>query len=185
MVQLDFRQKFYFTIGFLSLLFSLLLFGVVFPRFREIERAFESLRAAKQERSSLELQLASLREFATRLDELDNEFQKIREDVFVDSKAPIEFVQFLESMAANTGLDIKIISATQTRGKVFEKALLFDIEITGSASGAFRFLAKLEKASYFVEIKGFQLQGSQEQKGGITYPSGSVFGRVSLLAYAR
>jgi len=181
MIQLDFRQKFYFTLGLTFLLLLLLLFGVLLPRFRAIARGIEELQTARQERSVLESQLAYIREFAKEADELDQNFKDIRETIFVDPKAPIEFVQFLEKTAADTGLSINITSASSAKGKIFEDALLFNIKISGPAPQTLRFLGKLEKAPYLIELKEFQLQGVQEQEGG--HPSGLVSGQVSFLVY--
>lgn len=187
MYSLSPRQKFYFVSGGVLLFLLLFLFVVVSPRFRALSLGLQEVQAAKQEHAALELQLHSLRMFAKRLGEFESTIQEIQENMFVEAKAPIEFVQFLERMAMESSVNIEIISVNPTTGKAFGSALLFEIRMKGSGPQALRFLATLEQAPYLIEIQSFQLQGleRQDEKTLKTYPSGSVSGRASFLVYTR
>lgn len=181
------RRKFYLTAGSIAFFLLIFVFIVLLPRFRSLSERVRDMQLARNERIALDRQMSSLHAFARKSEEFEGVFRDVQKTMVVEAGAPIEFVQFLENTAVQTGVQIEIVSVAPSAGKALGNALVFELKLSGLGSDVLRFLAKLEKTPYLIEVKRFQLEKLSMQSGTVseTGPAGWVSGRSFILVYAR
>ncbi len=137
---------------------------VIFPLIKEIKETSEEFISIKGNLAALETKIknsAILKELY-----LNNQqnFAKI-DALFVDSKVPINFVNFLKEAADSSQLSIKISSPSFQETEDGKQSFLsFYISLVGSSLEITRFLAKLENAPFPVEIQNLKMRKSTEDK---------------------
>ncbi len=148
-----------FLIIFTAAVFALLSL-VIFPLIEETKEASEEFVSIKGNIAALETKIknsAILKELY-----LSNQqnFAEI-DSLFIDSKVPINFVNFLKEAAESSGLSINISSPSFREAKDGSQNFLsFHISLIGSSLDITRFLAKLENAPYPAEIQNLKMQKS-------------------------
>ncbi|MFH1401471.1 MAG: hypothetical protein ABIG40_00705 [Parcubacteria group bacterium] len=161
------RQKIYFTFGALGLFFALLIFLVVFPLFSMIKKNAGDLIDSKKETVSLASEIENLGKLTKRYQECQPDFNKI-DSLFVDSEIPIDFIRFLEKLAADSGVFVKIsLGSGAADSKNQEQpwpSLYFQLSSESPLLNLSRFLEKLENSPYLIEIQNLSVSKVGEQK---------------------
>jgi len=160
-------KRIHLTLIIFSFLIILIIVFIVFPLFRGIKNNSKELIVQKEEFIALEAKITNLEKFKVLYAELQH-FLKEIDNLFVDSRVPVEFISFLEKTSERCQLQIEILP---TSDKKTEKDswpyLTFQITPTGSFPDFLKFLEKLENSSYLVEIQNIninKLTGSEESK---------------------
>lgn len=156
------RKKIYlFLIIFAFIFLSFLI--LIIPYFlKEIKRNSQDLISFKNE-------FASLKEEEKNIKDLEIIYQNYQENLtridkmLVNSKEPIEFIDFLEKDAQNFNQKIKISLMSKTEIKEDPwPTLNFQIQISGSFTDFLKFLERLENSPYLIEIENLNIKESGE-----------------------
>ncbi len=100
--------------------------------------------------------------------QIKREFGKIKpnldkiDNLFVDSEAPVKFIEFLEKTAARTNAVIEINPSAVKEESVWE-GIGFQLRITGSPDSCLRFLDKLESSFYLTKIGSVSISKIEEE----------------------
>ena len=135
---------------------------VIFPLIKEIKEASDEFVSIKGNISALEAKIknsAILKELYLKNQQNFTEIDSL----FIDSKIPINFVNFLKEAAESSRLSINISSPFFQEGEDgTQNFLSFHISLIGSSLDITKSLAKVEYAPYPVEIQKLKLQRSAE-----------------------
>ena len=147
----------------LALIFLFLIFFLIFPLFSEIKKNSQELIVQKEALSSFEAKIESLIGFKAEHEEIKLSLEKIS-DLFVDSKAPVDFIAFLEREAESCGVKIKISSVVPLVIKEDPwPSFSFGVMTTSSPSQFFKFFQKLEFSPYLIEIENLSIKRLDEK----------------------
>jgi len=152
------KKKIYLTILIFFLCF-LILFFAIFLLLGKIKSSSQELINKKQDLVVLEAKMVNLEKFKDVNNEL-NDFLKKIDSLFVNAKAPVAFINFLEKTAQKSHLDIEIMplsSQVVKEEKDFWPSLSFRIIATGSFTDFLEFLTKTENSPYLVDVQNITL----------------------------
>jgi hypothetical protein len=129
---------------------SLFFFAFLIPKFlKEIRADSQELISFKNELASSQKETEIFEKLAKVYQNYQPNFSKI-DQIFIDPKLPIEFLDFLEKNASYFQLKYEISPLV---GKETEPpTLLFQISVSGSFSNFLKFLEKLENAPYLIDV---------------------------------
>lgn len=151
------KKKIYLTLIIFSLLIILIIVFVVFPLFRGIKNNSKELIVQKEKFVALEAKITNLEKFKVLYAELQH-FLKEIDNLFVDSRVPVEFIGFLEKTSEKSQLKIEILPTSDKEiEKDFWPYLAFQITSTGSFPNFLKFLEKLENSPYLVEVQNVSI----------------------------
>lgn len=131
----------------------LLIVFVIYPIFKDIEKNSSDFISLKGEFISLKTDAQNLQEAKRKIAENEQNLAKINA-LFIDPEVPIDFVRFLEKLAADTEVSIKInfTPVLQNQGNPWP-ALSFFVSAKGNFQNFSRFIDKLENAPYLIRVQ--------------------------------
>ncbi len=160
------KKKIYLTLFVFLLCFLLALIFIIFPLINQISDKSQLLSEQKSDLAVLEARINNLEKFRELHDDLEYFLAEI-DNLFVDSRIPIEFINFLETTSLKCGLEIDILPVA---GKESDKELWpyikFKIVSVGLFPDFLMFLDKLENNPYLIEVKDInvnRLTGEQDE----------------------
>jgi len=125
---------------------------LIYPLFQEIEKNSKAILTQKASLEALETETENLEEFKLFAERNKENLEKI-EEVLLDSELPVDFINFLEKVAGESQISLKVsYLAQQVNGGTWP-ALLVQSSCSGSFSNFLRFLEKLESSNYLIEIQ--------------------------------
>jgi Tfp pilus assembly protein PilO len=158
-------KKIYITLTIWVMLALLLISLVISPLFKGIKNNKESLLAAKKDTVSLIADIDNLEIINKQYQEYSPNLEKIN-FLFVSSEIPVNFIRFLEKLAADSNVAILISSG---KNQKIEKQqwvpLYFRISVEGSYLNFSRFLDKLENSNYLIEVQDMEVRTVVSEKG--------------------
>lgn len=131
------------------IVFVLILFLVARPFLAQIKQAGKDLALQELNLEELNSQLASFEDFQKKNTDFQQYFSVVK-DCFVDSGAPIKFMEFLENEAEILGVKLTVAALPLTKDPKFSSA--FQITLEGKFSDTLRFLERLEESPWLVEL---------------------------------
>jgi hypothetical protein len=134
---------------------AILLFGafVTVPLLQSIKRDSKNLEAQYLKVFKASLAETDAAEFL-RISKIQaQDFEKVN-NLFVDAETPVDFIKFLEEIAATSNLEVKITPGTPKKEKeALWPVMEFELASSGRYSEFMRFLEKLENGPYLVRVK--------------------------------
>lgn len=151
------NKKNIITVSAFSILYFVLVFFLILPIFREIQRLKNEFPKIENDLSLLENKTRNLQEFKkfyqknqTNLDKLDQ--------LFINPEIPIEFINFLEKISQDSKILLKISLLSINESKDSSWPFLnFQISTEGQFSNFSKFLEKLESSPYLIEIQNLTI----------------------------
>ena len=149
-------------IGILILTFCLvdvLLFVlVIFPLTRRVQGNVADLRDQQKNLRTLEAQTVSLKDFQKNVSDLRS-YVLVVQNAFIDSTAPVSFLQFLEKWAINYNLDLTVapFDSPAVKGDIWSSVGV-RVEANGKLADCLRFVEMLENSPWVITITRFELQ---------------------------
>ncbi|RLC40360.1 MAG: hypothetical protein DRH33_00110 [Candidatus Nealsonbacteria bacterium] len=161
------KKKLYLTVFFFTLLFGILLRMGVFPVITEIERSTELLKFQKKALGRFESRVESFKTFQKDFPLYQPTLDKL-EDLFVAEDAPIRFLEFLEKEARDFDLSIKIspFKISQKKEDPWE-VVGFSVVFWGKFQDCLRFLERVEKGPFLVEISQLSVEKISEASSAL------------------
>lgn len=149
-------KKYY--IGFIFVLLSLgLIFGLIFPLFNQVRKNITQ--AFLQEQT-----IAQAEERRLEIKNLKKDYQKVQPDLekmkglFIDFQEPLNFVKFLEEIAATSDVNITIAFLKRTeKDEDLWPSLSFRVSFESSFENFMMFLDQIESSLFLIEIEKLRL----------------------------
>ncbi len=163
-------KKINLSIGIFIIFIIFFIVFLIYPFSRDIKNNSEELIFQKENLDNLQFKIENLENFKNSYKEFKPNLEKI-EDLFVDSKMPVDFINFLEKNAADCQAIIKISPASSRKiEKDFWPSIAFQINIISSFPNFLKFLQKLETGPYLAEVQNLNVN----RLSGENYPVGDV-----------
>ncbi len=166
------KQKLQLNVLICIVLFIVLAVFAVRPLFRSIKNASERMALEKAIFSALKIQTASLDNFQKDYSANQPILTQTKEG-FVDFKAPVDFIEFLEEQAFqdNVYLDVLPLVSFSQQGDPWQ-VLNFQIIIAGSFVECRRFLETLENGTFLIDIFQFSIERINQKSSWLKRFSG-------------
>lgn len=148
------KNQIYISILIFFLLALLLFFSIIFPFFKKIKAGIEELELLRQRTTFFETRLNNIEKLKKANSKIEDFLEKAK-NVFVKKDAPIEFISFLEKIAKDCEVFIKIVPVEKqiTENK---NAIHLQILVISSFPKISCFLEKLESGQYLIEVLGLE-----------------------------
>lgn len=172
------KRKIYLTLLSFAIL-CILIMGFGFsPIFSSIKNSAQDLALKKATLELLESRLSSSKQFQENYPILKRELSKI-EDSFIALEAPIGFMEFLESEAQKTNLEMVVspLSFLSTGSDPWS-SVGFRVMVGGRFSDCSRFLERLEQSPWLIEIYRLNIERISERVKGATALKNLTIGNV-------
>jgi hypothetical protein len=146
-----------------------LVFFVIFPLTKEIRESSQQLLLEEEARQVFSEEKENLQNFEKVYQEIEHDLEMM-DDLFVNAKVPIEFINFLEEVALNSGVSIEISSVASegAKGSLWP-SLIFQLQASASFSGLSRFIERLENSIYLIEIRDLHIKKLGEGNVGASF----------------
>ncbi|MBZ9572717.1 hypothetical protein KJA17_00775 [Patescibacteria group bacterium] len=178
------RKIYIISICFFVIFTLAIIFGIT-PLVGEIKKSSENLIFQKRAFNLFQSQLKDLENFQKNYSLYQSTLERI-EKSFVVLEAPIDFIEFLEKEAQKSDLKIEISPLTLPPAETDPWGSTgFQISVGGPFPSCLKFLERLERSPYLVEI--FQLNIERiEEKGNRRFEGlspGDVSFNIALKAF--
>lgn len=151
-------------LGLISLVFIVFL---VYPLFNEIKKESQNLISQKRTLVELTTKTQNLKKFQATYNTYQENLEKI-DKLFVNPTEPLNFIEFLETEAADSQLLIEIFPSPSQEIAVDPwPSLNFQLTLIGSFPNFLKFLEKLESSSYLIEVLNLNIRRLTENEGDI------------------
>lgn len=152
------KKQTYITSAIFMVIIILIIIGGVFPLIKEIKKNYSSLISQKRELLLLKIKAENLVKFQEHYLIFHKNLDKI-DEVFIDPDTPIDFLEFLESIAQFSQIPIEVsIGPLKDKKTDVWPSLSFQIFLNGPSSKIFPFLEKIENSPYLSEIEGLDIK---------------------------
>ncbi len=171
----------------LLVVFALLSLSViavfVWPYFIEIKRMSKDLVSERDQVASLNMQISELSGFKKEYNNYLPNLKKI-ESMFVDPQDPIGFIEFIENIAADQEIVLKMSPNLLSQDK--QNSIGFQLSGTGNFSNFSGFLKKIEYGPYLINIENLNIVSRKAEIGSLETDVGNLSGEIqaSLLIEA-
>lgn len=135
---------------------------LIYPLGSRIRAKSSQLEKKQQKIAELQTRSEQLNSLRQTLAERKSDLERLN-SLFINSEAPVDFLEFTEQTAADSNVDIDISPAIGQKANEFWSPTLFDIKATGSFEDCVRFLTKLEYAPYLIEFQSLELKERKEE----------------------
>lgn len=175
-----------------SLIFTIitlvLIVFFIYPLFQKIKRNSEDLISAKKELISLQAKIENLEKLKELYLTLQPGLEKI-DALFIDPKAPIDFIKFLEKIGGDSGvlIDISYIGVRKIETDPWP-SLGFQIALTGPFPNCLKFLERIETSPYLIEVQNLDIRRIAKEevarfKEGVS--AGNVEATLSIKVFTK
>jgi len=161
---MTFKKRTSLSLAVFSILTIFLAVFLIYPLFERIKNNSETISLQKADLASLETKTANLKKFQNLLEEIEPNLTKM-DKLFINSEAPVDFISFLETIAQDCEISLKISrSLSEKSKKDIWPSLIFQISSTGSFPKFFKFFEKLENSPYLIKIQNLNIRRLTEKE---------------------
>jgi|SRR3989344_298940 len=154
------KNKIYIIILIFLLIIFILVFFLILPSLRDIRNFSKEILLNKSKVMLIDEKIKELDSFKINYENYKYNLEKINK-LFINSENPIDFVKFLESISLQSGIvsDINLIPSQKKREDNFS-IIVFQITVNGNILNVLKFIEKLEKGPYLLEIQKVTVKNS-------------------------
>jgi len=162
-------KKIFFSIIIFGVLTIFLIIFCIFPFLKQIQNNSKEFISEKKKVILLTQKREKLQELENFYKTYQSDYNKI-ENLFIDSQSPIEFIQFLEQTATNSGVQLEILSTkiSQKTKEDFWPSLSFQLSLSGDFPDFLKFLRKLENSPYLIEFLDLNIKKESKIKAELS-----------------
>lgn len=153
------------------------------PLLAEIKMSSKELFLEKNNIAAMEIQAKEIENFEKNYSLYGPNLEKM-EQLFVDSKNPVDFIKFLEKTASDSEITSKI-SLLPPPKKGDQNFIAFQFFSSGDFSNILKFSEKLETGPYLIEIKNLTIKNSTEQNVSKNYSPEKVDANFLIRAFTK
>ncbi len=158
------ENKINLSICILLLLIVLTSAFLIYPTYKDIRAIFQDVVSQKQELALLEDKIKSIEGFRKNYQERKENLQKIK-NLFINPKAPVEFISFLEQSSESTQSPIELSPFSVQKEGIWP-SIIFRITSACPSENLFRFLDKVQSGPYLVKIESLNIKRLEEKDIG-------------------
>ena len=149
-----------YSAGF-SIVALLLIFFLVYPTIKDIKHNSNKILENKSELIFADEQSKSVEEFKDSYYKYESNFKKI-DQILVDSKNPVDLIEFIElsGLELGLGLNINLLESGKKENMNGLNSVNFNINAAGEFYDILNFSKKLENGPYLVKIKSLSISKS-------------------------
>ncbi|OGZ67386.1 MAG: hypothetical protein A3C58_03800 [Candidatus Staskawiczbacteria bacterium RIFCSPHIGHO2_02_FULL_34_10] len=146
------------------LIVLLLIVFIIYPIFKYVINSSKEVSNKKSEIVSLALESKELNDFKEKYNDHSVKFSQIN-NLFAKSQDPIDFIKFLEKTASDYNIEAVINLAPTPKGININSlpSFIFQISTKGEFPNVLKFLEKLEKSNYLININNVSMQKQSYQ----------------------
>ena len=162
------QNKKTFLISIIFGLITLTIIGfIILPLLRGIKKNSGELSVVKRDLFISQGKAGGLEQIKETYEGLKPDLERI-EKLFVDSKVPVDLIQFWEKTAIDSGISIEISpSSLKTIGEDPWNSMGFQISLIGPFPSFLKFLEKTENAPYLIEVQSLTVKKLTEGELGL------------------
>jgi len=150
-------------ITFLILSICFIVF-LIYPLFQEIKKNSKAIITQKTAITVLGAEIENLNKFKLFIKGNKEKLEKT-EEMFLDQELPVDFINFLEKIAGESQIFLKVSYLTPKNDEDLWPALLVQVNCSGSFSNFLRFLEKLKSSNYLIEIQTLNVTKLTDAEG--------------------
>jgi Tfp pilus assembly protein PilO len=167
-------HKNYIISAFFVSFFVFFIIFIIYPLIKEIKNNSKDLNLIKEEIISSDQERTNLKNLKPILEKAEPDSKKI-DSLFINSKAPIDFIKFLEELAKNCNISMKIDSINPGNAKKYSwQIFTLQLEISGLYSNFSKFVDKLENRQYLIDIYNLSITKLSNLRSGSSTLSSSI-----------
>jgi hypothetical protein len=159
---MEIKKEIYISASASFLLIVSLSLFFIFPLINEITQTSKKMSLQINDRILLKSQFNEAGNFKQKYESYQTSLDKI-DNMFVDSKNPVAFIEFLEKTASDFGINLQISAPSL----INEGALTyskFQLSTSGGFSGTLKFLKKIESGEYLIKIQNLSVANNESAK---------------------
>ena len=166
---MDLSKKIYISLTIFLVICFLFIFFLIYPAMANIKNSSNQILDIKNNLFSLSEKEKELKKNEDFYNIYKEDIEK-KDELLIDVKVPIEFIQFLENIANEFNLSIEISSLSVPEKKDdFWPSFSLLVTTNGSFNDSMIFLEKIENAPYLIEIINLRINKSKEQDSGFVF----------------
>jgi hypothetical protein len=177
------KNKIYTISIVFGLTIIILIIFFVLPSLKEIKENSKDLLLGKNNLAFLEAQVNEIENFKKNYNDYQPNLEKI-DQLFVDSKNPVDFIKFLEKTASDFEIESEISLLSLPQGKE-QDTVIFQIFSKGDFSKILKFSEKLENGPYLIKIQNLTIKKSEKEKVSKEYSPGEVEAIFLIKAFVK
>lgn len=161
---MTFKNKFNLALVLLFLFVVSLTVFLIWPAFSEIKNTSKEIMEKREKIVVSEIKVQKARDFRSFYQKREESFQRL-DTFFVNSEAPIDFINFLEKTSQDSGVSLEISAGSLVENpQELWPFLNFQISSAGLSSDFLKFLEKLESSPYLAEIQNLNIRRLSESE---------------------
>ncbi|MCX6764662.1 MAG: hypothetical protein NTU58_03070 [Candidatus Nealsonbacteria bacterium] len=157
---MEFRKTYIASVFFIGFFIASIIFLII-PLIKEIEKNSRDLIIVKADRKFFSEERSNIEKFENIFKEIQPNIEKTN-IFFVSSEVPIDFINFLEKLASDSDIFLKIypsgVSLVEKSNKSLWPFLNFNLEASGSFYNFSKFIEKLENSSYLIQVQDLNIR---------------------------
>ncbi|MBI2054267.1 MAG: hypothetical protein HYT36_02955 [Candidatus Staskawiczbacteria bacterium] len=182
------KNKIYIVSAFFSLSSLALLLFLVFPTINKIKAYSDDFLSKKRSTDTLKIQAIEVDKFKKNYDIYKPNLEKI-DQLFIDKKSPVYFIEFLEKTAFESGIHPEIslspYSLEETEEEEGKTIITFQFFSSGDYLSILKFTKLLETGPYLVQIKNLTIKNSESESLSAGNFSGKVDAAFLITVFAQ
>ncbi|MBI3337086.1 MAG: type 4a pilus biogenesis protein PilO [Candidatus Staskawiczbacteria bacterium] len=137
---------------------------LIYPALRDVKNISKEIFLSKSKVISLNEQNMELNNFKKKYNNYSYNLEKV-DQLFVDSKDPVNFIEFLEKTANDSGIgtDVKLDISLSKEGFNNLPVAISSIYGTGQFLNILKFSEKLDASPYLMRIKDLTIKKSPQE----------------------
>ncbi len=153
------KNKIYIILITFSLISLALIAFLIYPTFLDIKNNANQILSYKDESVIIEMENKELGDFKKEYKEYGPNFKKI-DQLFIDSKDPIDFIKFLEKISSDSGVtaDINLADADKNAKDDDLPISKFQVYVKGDFLHVLGFSEKLETGPYLIKVLNLTME---------------------------
>lgn len=162
------KNKIYIIVVFFGLTAVFLFIFFVFPFFKKIKTNSDDLFSKKQSIAIFKNQATEVENFKKKYEEYKPNLEKT-DRLFVDLENPVDFIEFLEKTASDSGIESEISLSPYSLKQEDEFSITFQFFSSGNFLKILEFTKALESGPYLIQIKNLTIKNSEAEGVDATF----------------
>jgi hypothetical protein len=128
--------------------------------FFKIQEGSRKILTSKGDIKTANLQTKEVQKFMSKYSEYKPNLERI-DKMFADPQNPLDFIEFLESTAFSSNIELSISPMTSVKDGQ-SKAISLSLTLSGDFSGTLAFLERLERGPYLISVKNMEAENTEK-----------------------
>lgn len=165
-LKLDLRKKMALSAAVFLAVIGAIIYFVVAPTVKDIKKMRDEIQAQKIDLENKYLKSKNLKKLSKNLNKIESQLEEL-DKAFINQNRALEFITTMEEIAGGEGVaqKINLLSPQNLKENQLYKKIPLQIAAEGGFGGEVRYLAGLEKLSYYINIRSLELAAASNSPG--------------------